>query len=91
VNTLHGGYDGADGRLGGIAGARADLAQELNGPLAVCEALSEQEAADLLDLFRSARRTEAAALAGAIDGMIGVLPRPFRTVTKRIMFRDLAN
>jgi hypothetical protein len=69
--------------------ARTDLATELNGHVVAVDLLSEQEAADLLNLFDNARRTEVAALSAAIDGMIGVLPKPFRAVTKRIMFGDI--
>ncbi len=68
---------------------RADLAQELKEPVKAVELLSDQEAADLLALFRAARNSETAALAEAVDGMVGVLPRPFRAITKRIMFGDL--
>ena len=71
--------------------ARTDLERELNGPVAALDLLSEQEAADLLGLFRNARQTETAALSAAIDDMIGVLPKPFRAVTKRIMFGDITD
>jgi hypothetical protein len=69
--------------------AKTDLAEELNGPVAAAELLSEQETADLLGLFRTARRSEITAVATAIDGMVAGLPRPFRAITKRIMFGDL--
>ncbi|WP_157117076.1 hypothetical protein [Nocardia vaccinii] len=69
--------------------ARTDLATELDGHVAALDVLSEQEAADLLGLFRNARQAETAALNSAIDDMVGVLPRPFRGVTKRIMFGDV--
>ncbi len=69
--------------------ARTDLAKELNGPVAALDLLSEQEAADLLGLFRNARQTEAVALSTAVDNMVGVLPKPLRAVTKRIMFGDI--
>lgn len=70
--------------------ARSDLAAELDSHVAALDVLSEQEAADLLGLFRNARRTETKALNAAIDDMVGVLPKPFRGVTKRIMFGDIA-
>ncbi|MQY21146.1 hypothetical protein [Nocardia macrotermitis] len=69
--------------------ARTDLAAELDGHVAALDMLSEQEAADLLSLFRNARQVETAALNSAIDDMVGVLPKPFRGVTKRIMFGDM--
>jgi len=69
--------------------AKAELEQELRGPVAACDLLPDQDTADLLALFRSARRSEATALVASVDGMVGVLPRPFRAITKRIMFGDL--
>ncbi|WP_433194669.1 hypothetical protein ACQP1G_38895 [Nocardia sp. CA-107356] len=66
--------------------ARSDLEHELRGPLAAAGFLTEQEAADLLVMFRAAKQLETAALIEAIDEMVGALPRPFRAVTKRIMF-----
>lgn len=69
--------------------ARTDLENELHGPLAASERLSEQEVAELLMLFRSARQLERAGLAEAIDQMIAALPRIFRAPTKKIMFGDL--
>lgn len=78
-------------RRGGAPSAAADLAQELSSPVAACELLSDQETADLLALFRKARQSEATALVAAVDGMVGVLPRPFRAITKRIMFGDITN
>ncbi|MBB5917761.1 hypothetical protein BJY24_006673 [Nocardia transvalensis] len=68
--------------------ARSDLEKELRGPTAATDLLSESETADLVALFRAARQQEKFALAEAIDGMIGALPRPLRGVTKRIMFGD---
>ncbi|MBF6329981.1 hypothetical protein [Nocardia transvalensis] len=68
--------------------ARSELEQELHGPLAASDQLTEQEIADLLMLFRAARREEAQALDRSIDAMIGALPRPLRAVTKKIMFGD---
>ncbi len=68
--------------------ARADLEQELRGPLAAADELTEHETNDLLALFHSAREHEAAALGEAVDAMIGALPRPLRGVTKKIMFGD---
>src|SRR2546429_1481049 len=71
------------------ADPRADLARELGGAVAVCNLLSDREAADLLTLFRSAQQAETTTLAAAVDGMVSALPRPFRAITKRIMFGDL--
>ncbi|WP_280378464.1 hypothetical protein [Nocardia wallacei] len=68
--------------------ARNDLEQELRGPTAALDLLSDGEIADLLTLFRSARQQERTALAESIDGMVGALPKPLRGVTKRIMFGD---
>ena len=82
MNTGYGGH-------GAGTNAKAELEQELQGPVAACELLPDQEAADLLALFRSARRSEATALVASVDGMVGALPRPFRAITKRIMFGDL--
>jgi hypothetical protein len=65
---------------------RTDLEQELSGPLAAIDLLSDQEAADLLMLFRAARQWERTALVESIDGMIGALPRPLRATTKKIVF-----
>ncbi|MFX0581236.1 hypothetical protein [Nocardia nepalensis] len=66
--------------------ARTDLEHELRGPLAATSFLTEQEAADLLAMFRAAKQLETAALIEAVDEMVGALPRPFRAVTKKIMF-----
>ncbi|MGF6886370.1 hypothetical protein ABIA39_004855 [Nocardia sp. GAS34] len=91
MGTGYGGHDHAQRRRRGGVNAKAELAQELNGPVAACDQLTDQEAADLLALFRSARQAEAVALATAIDDMIDVLPRPFRTVARRIMFGDIVH
>lgn len=69
--------------------ARTDLATELDGHVAALDMLSEQEAADLLGLLHNARRTETAALNSVIDDAVAMLPKPFRGVTKRIMFGDM--
>ncbi|WP_062987847.1 hypothetical protein [Nocardia anaemiae] len=66
--------------------ARTDLEHELRGPLAATGMITEQEAAELLEMFRAAKQLETAALIEAIDEMVGALPRPFRAVTKKIMF-----
>jgi hypothetical protein len=65
---------------------RTDLEQELSGPLSAIDVLSDQEAADLLMLFRAARQWERTALVESIDGMIAALPRPLRATTRKIMF-----
>ena len=66
--------------------ARTDLERELHGPLAALALITEPEAAELLAMFHAAKQLETAALTEAIDEMVGALPRPFRAVTKRIMF-----
>lgn len=66
--------------------ARSDLERELHGPLAAAGFLTEQEAAELLVMLRAAKQLETAALIEAVDEMVGALPRPFRAVTKKIMF-----
>ncbi|WP_228000989.1 hypothetical protein [Nocardia australiensis] len=66
--------------------ARTDLEQELHGPLAACDQLSDHEAADLLMLFRAARAHEKTTLIGSIEQMTGALPRPLRAPTRKIMF-----
>lgn len=86
VNT---GYDGQDPAPRRVMDAKAELAQELKGAVAACDLLSDREAADLLALFRSAQHAETTTLAAAVEGMVGALPRPFRAITKRIMFGDL--
>jgi hypothetical protein len=91
MGTGYGGSEQAHSRRRGAGNAKTELAQELNGPLAACDQLTDQEAADLLALFRSAQQAEAVALATAIDDMIGVLPRAFRTVARRIMFGDIVH
>ncbi|MFE7797538.1 hypothetical protein [Nocardia sp. NPDC057440] len=67
---------------------RTDLEHELRGPLATLDLLSDQEAADLLMLFRAARQHEADALSESIDKVVGSLPRPLRGPARRIMFGD---
>ncbi|MFQ6394445.1 hypothetical protein ACLMAJ_13390 [Nocardia sp. KC 131] len=68
--------------------ARTDLEDELHGPLATLDLLSDQEAADLLTLFRAARKQETDALSESIDMVVGSLPRPLRGPARRIMFGD---
>ena len=65
---------------------RTDLEQELCGPLAACDALSDAEAADLLALFVAAKQRERTLLAESIDAVVGALPWPLRAPTKKIMF-----
>ncbi|WP_067821445.1 hypothetical protein [Nocardia inohanensis] len=67
-------------------GSRAELEQELGGPLAALELLTEAETADLLDIFKQAQRTEAAAMVEAVDKTVGALPWPLSTAAKKIMF-----
>ncbi|MEV2224558.1 hypothetical protein [Nocardia vinacea] len=66
--------------------ARADLEQELGGPVAALDQLSEAESAELLTLFRDARRAETAGLTEAVDGLVGALPWPLSTAAKKVMF-----
>ncbi|WP_024803917.1 hypothetical protein [Nocardia sp. BMG51109] len=68
--------------------ARTDLENELRGPTAALDPLSDGEIADLLGLFTAARQQERFALAEAIDGVVGALPKPLRGVTRKIMFGD---
>ncbi|GAB2442411.1 hypothetical protein [Nocardia tengchongensis] len=67
-------------------GARAELEQELGGPLAALDQLNEAETADLLAVFQQAQRTENLAMVEAVDKTVGALPWPLRTVAKKIMF-----
>ncbi|UGT43894.1 hypothetical protein LTV02_11110 [Nocardia yamanashiensis] len=67
-------------------GSRAELEQELGGPLAALDLLTEAETADLLDIFKQAQRTEAAAMVEAVDKTVGALPWPLSTAAKKIMF-----
>ncbi|MFD0361401.1 hypothetical protein ACFQZZ_08070 [Nocardia sp. GCM10030253] len=67
---------------------RTELEHELRGPLSTLDLLSDQEAADLLMLFRGARQRETDALSESIDMVVGSLPRPLRGPAKRIMFGD---
>ncbi|WP_227982884.1 hypothetical protein [Nocardia spumae] len=69
--------------------ARGDLENELGGPLAAVDLLTDQERADLSMLFREARRQETEGLIRSVDAMIGALPRPLRAPTKKIMFGNL--
>jgi len=69
--------------------AGTDLENELRAPLAASGVLVEQESADILRMFSSARQQERADLNAAIDQVIGALPRPLRAPAKRIMFGDL--
>ncbi|MEV6773589.1 hypothetical protein AB0N05_33650 [Nocardia sp. NPDC051030] len=66
--------------------ARAELEQELGGPLASLDLLSDAETADLLQVFRAAQRTETAAMVEAVDKTVGALPWPLSTAAKKIMF-----
>ncbi len=50
------------------------------------QSLPADEARDLFELMRAAVTFEAKALDKSIDSMLGALPRPFRAVTKKIMF-----
>ncbi|MFE7722238.1 hypothetical protein ACFU44_24690 [Nocardia rhizosphaerihabitans] len=54
--------------------------------LPALQRLPADEARDLFELMRAAVTFEAAALDKSIDSMLGALPRPFRAVTKKIMF-----
>ncbi len=69
--------------------ARADLDNELGGPLPAVDLLTDQEHADLLILFREARRQETEGLVQSVNAMISALPRPLRAPTKKIMFGNL--
>ncbi|MBL1076931.1 hypothetical protein JK358_21275 [Nocardia sp. 2] len=66
--------------------ARSELERELGGPVAALEMLSESEIADLLQMFKDAQRTEAAAMVEAVDKTVGALPWPLSTAAKKIMF-----
>ena len=69
--------------------ARDDLDNELGGPLPATDLLTDSERADLLILFREARRQETEGLIQSVNAMISALPRPLRAPTKRIMFGKL--
>ncbi|WP_433761897.1 hypothetical protein [Nocardia sp. CA-135398] len=66
--------------------ARADLELELGGPVAALDQLSEAESAELLTMFRDARRAETDGLAEAVDVLVGALPWPLSTAAKKVMF-----
>ncbi len=66
--------------------ARDELARELGGELAAARALSDAECAELLSLFRAARRRERADLDRSVDEAVGALPRLLRGPAKAIMF-----
>ncbi|WP_067563396.1 hypothetical protein [Nocardia acidivorans] len=66
--------------------AKTQLERELGGPLAALELLSEAETADLLEIFRQAKRTETQEMVAAVDKTVGALPWPLRTAAKKIMF-----
>ncbi|MET8876686.1 hypothetical protein [Nocardia sp. NPDC004604] len=66
--------------------ARADLELQLGGPVAALDQLSDAEAAELLIMFRAARKAETAGLAAVVDRLVGALPWPLRTAAKKIMF-----
>ncbi len=66
--------------------ARDELENELGGPLAGTDRLMATECADLLTLFRQARRHEAEGLVASVDAMVRELPRPLRAPTRTIMF-----
>ncbi|WP_067687053.1 hypothetical protein [Nocardia jejuensis] len=66
--------------------ARAALEQELGGPLASLDLLSDAETADLLEVFRQAQRSETAAMVEAVDKTVSALPWPLSTAAKKIMF-----
>lgn len=67
-------------------GTHADLEQELGGPLAALDLLTEDEAADLLAMFGEAEQAETTALTESVDKVIGALPWPLRGPTKAIVF-----
>lgn len=62
-----------------------DLRREL-GELDVLGQLDEDEAGELLGMFRAARRTQNKALDGAIDEVLGHLPRLVRMPARKIVF-----
>ncbi|GAA5058238.1 hypothetical protein [Nocardia callitridis] len=65
---------------------RTDLEQQLGGSLAASSVLSEDEAADLLELFAAARRQERTLLAESVDTTTSALPWPLRSTARKIMF-----
>ncbi|MGW4247350.1 hypothetical protein [Nocardia sp. NPDC004722] len=67
-------------------GARAELEQQLGGPLPALDLLTDAETADLLGIFQQAQRTETTAMVEAVDKTVGALPWPLRTAAKKIMF-----
>ncbi|MFD6463817.1 hypothetical protein, partial [Streptomyces roseolus] len=73
-------------QIGRTMTARAELERELGGPVTALDLLSDAEIRELLMTFRSARRSEAAALNESVDSVIGVLPWPLRSAAKKIMF-----
>ncbi|MGW4766984.1 hypothetical protein ACWEO2_02940 [Nocardia sp. NPDC004278] len=66
--------------------ARADLELQLGGPVAALDQLSDAEAAELLIMFRAARKAETAGLAAVVDRLVSALPWPLRTAAKKFMF-----
>ncbi|MFI6362523.1 hypothetical protein ACIBG0_07200 [Nocardia sp. NPDC050630] len=66
--------------------ARADLEHELGGPVAALDQLSEAESAELLTMFRDARKAETAGLTKAVDRLVAALPWPLSTAAKKVMF-----
>ncbi|MEV5834779.1 hypothetical protein [Nocardia sp. NPDC052112] len=66
--------------------ARADLEYELGGTVAALDQLSDAESAELLIMFRDARRAEKAGLGEAVDRLVGALPWPLSTAAKKVVF-----
>lgn len=68
------------------ADAKVDLERELGGEHSVLELLSEQECAEILTMFREARRVERETLETSIDAALSALPWPIRMPARKIMF-----
>jgi hypothetical protein len=65
--------------------AKADLKRELGDGLPVLDELSDADAADILELFQAARKTEQKQLMAAIDETIDALPWMFRGTARKII------
>ncbi|MBC7301257.1 MAG: hypothetical protein H5T78_09895 [Nocardia sp.] len=64
---------------------RRELAREV-GAVHAFELLTESEARELLELFRTARANEVRALRRAIDAALTAMPVPLRKLTRKIIF-----
>ncbi|MBJ8344192.1 hypothetical protein [Antrihabitans sp. YC2-6] len=66
--------------------ARSELKRDLGEDLAVLDAMSDEDAADFLVLFKEARVEETKSLDASIDATINALPWVFRGPARKIMF-----